>query len=112
MTATNYMQRFVSEGVINECLEAYDTMNRCLDFLSSPEGRSEGRLQKQNQDMRDAAAYKFYNMEREVVTAIQHGNSIAGDNFQSSISDEHKLVLFRMMTRMIEDGSLQLDTSA
>tara|TARA_R110002020_G_scaffold166144_2_gene353984 strand:- start:581 stop:919 length:339 start_codon:yes stop_codon:yes gene_type:complete len=112
MTSTNYMQRFVSETVINECLEAYDTMNRYKNFLST----REGRLQKRNRELHDAAAYKFFNKrsEREVVKAIQHTFdwSDASDNFQDSISDEHKLVLFRMMTRMIEDGSLQLNTSA
>ena len=94
MENTNYMQRFVSETVINEALEAYDTMVATRGYERVREN--------------EAAGMKFYGMEREVVAAIRDAAGVAND-FLALQSDEHKLVLFRIMTRMIEDGSLQLN---
>lgn len=97
MTSANYMQRFVSESVINEYLEAHDTMKRTI-----------------SQPLRwrayDAAAMKFYNMHREVITAIQdsYDDSLAY-NCLDRLSNEHQVVILKMMTRLIQDSSLQLN---
>ena len=98
MTSANYMQRFVSESVINEYLEAHDTMQRTLST---------------DWKAYDAAGYKFYNMHREVITAIRdsYDDSLAYNGLDR-LSDEHQVVILKMMTRLIQNGSLQLNTAA